>query len=334
MYTINDDLKTGKLRNIYLLYGVEHYLVMTYRQKLLQAFCGTAERSALRENMNFTAFKGNEVTTEQITGIAETLPFFSDQRVILVEDSGLFGKDGDTLAEYLANMPASTAVIFVEESPDKRSRLYKAVEKHGHAAEFKMQTEETLKRWIVSKVASERKKITVRAVDALLERCAMDMEQISRELEKLFSYTMERDSIDLPDVDAVCTVRIGNHIFDMISAMANKRQKEALLLYYELLALKEPPMRILYLISRQFMQLLLIKDLRNRGYDKKRICERTQLKPFIADKYMTQASKFSTEMLVEAIRDCAIYDEDVKKGLLSDRLCVELLLVKYSDSGK
>lgn len=334
MYSINDDLKAGKLRNIYLLYGTEHYLVARYKKKLLQAFCDTSDAGVLRENMNFTLFQGKEVRTEQIKEISETLPFFADRRLILVEDSGLFAREGDELAEYLSEKPDSTAVLFVEENPDKRSRLFKAVEKLGHAAEFKVQSEETLKKWIVSLVTQEGKKITVRAAEALMERCAMDMEQISRELEKLFAYTLERDSIDLPDVDAVCTVRIGNHIFDMISAMANKRQKEALQLYYELLALKEPPMRILYLISRQFMQLLMIKDLRNRGYDKKHICDRTQLKPFIVDKYMTQASGFSTEMLRAAIKDCATYDEDVKKGLLSDRLCVELLLVKYSDGNK
>lgn len=334
MYTINDDIKAGKLRNVYLLCGAEHYLIVSYRQKLLQAFFGTSNRSALCENMNYTAFKGDDVRSEEIISVAETLPFFAERRVVLVEDSGLFSKEGDALADYLASMPASTAMILVEENPDKRSRLYKAVEKCGHVADCKVQTEETLKRWVVTRVGNENKKITVRAVEALLERCAMDMEQISRELEKLIAYTLERDAIDLADVDAVCTKRIGNHIFDMISAMANKKQKEALELYYELLALKEPPMRILYLISRQFMQLLTIKDLRNRGYDKRRIAEKTQLKPFIVDKYMTQASKFTTDLLKQAILDCATYDEDVKKGVLSDRLCVELLLVKYSDGGK
>lgn len=334
MYTIIDDLKSGNIRNIYLLHGAEHYLVVLYKKKLLQALCNTSDRALLREDMNFTHFHGKDTTIEQIIEVSETMPFFAEKRVVLIEDVGLFGKEGDVLADYINKMPSHTYFIFVDENTDKRSCLYKAIEKNGHAAEFKIQTEENLKKWIASMVTKEGKKITVRAVESLMERCAMDMEQISRELEKLFAYTLEQEAIDLPEVEAVCTVRIGNHIFDMISAMANKRQKEALALYYELLALKEPPMRILFLISRQFMQLLTIKDLRNRGYDKKHISDKTQLKPFIVDKYMTQASKFTTEMLKNAIEDCAIYDEEVKKGLLSDRMCVELLLVKYSGGTK
>lgn len=331
MYAINSDIKENKLKSVYLLYGVEHYLVVNFRQKLLRAFCGTDVSSELEEDMNFASFKGKEISVAEMIQMSETLPFFAERRVILVEDSGLFSKDGDSLAEYLSEKPESTVFIFAEDAPDKRSRLFKAVEKIGHAAEFKLQDEATLKKWIGAEVAREGKKITIRAVEALIERCAEDMEQIKRELEKLFSYTLEREAIDIADVDAICSVRIGNHIFDMIEAMANKRQAQALGLYYELLALKEPPMRILHLISRQFVQLLSVKDLRNRGYDKRRISEKMEIKPFIVDKYMGQAGKFSTESLVQAINDCATYDEEVKKGMLSDRLCVELLLVKYSN---
>ena len=38
----------------------------------------------------------------------------------------------------------------------------------------------------------------------------------------------------------------------MVEAVAAKQQKQALDYYYDLLALKEPPMRILYLLARQF----------------------------------------------------------------------------------
>lgn len=332
MYAINEDLKTGKYKSVYLLYGPEGYLVRRYRDKLLSAFCGGSNKKALEDDMNFTAFMGKDFTTEQIIDLAETLPFFADRRVILIEDSGLFQKDGDKLAEYLANKPESTVFLFVESSADKRSKLYKAVTGCGHAAEFRVQDEDTLKRWIVSLVKKENKQITVRAVESLLERTASDMELLSQELEKLFCYTQDREAIDLPDVEAVCTTVIGNHIFDMISAMANKNQTEALRLYYELLALREPPMRILYLIGRQFSQLLTIKDLRNHGYDKRKIADKTELKPFIVDKYLVQAGKFSVNMLKAALEDCVEFDEAVKTGKMTDRLCVEVLLVKYSSN--
>ena len=330
MYAINEDLKTGKYKSVYLLYGPEGYLVRRYRDKLLNAFCGNTSKKALSDDMNFNSFIGKEVTVGQIIDLAETLPFFAERRVILLEDSGLFMKDGDKLAEYLPQKPETTVFLFVESNVDKRSKLYKAATGIGHGAEFRVQDEDTLKRWIVSVVRQEKKQITVRAVEALLERTASDMELLSKEMEKLFCYTQEKEAIDLPDVEAICTTVIGNHIFDMIAAMANKNQMEALRLYYELLALREPPMRILSLIGRHFAQLLMIKDLRNRGYDKRKISEKTEIKPFIVDKYLGQAGKFSTATLKAAMEDCVNFDDAVKKGNIGDRMCVELLLVKYS----
>ena len=83
----------------------------------------------------------------------------------------------------------------------------------------------------------------------------------------------------------------------MIRAIAEKKQRLALDLYYDLLALKEPPMRILFLIARQFNQLLLVKSLAAKGMDRSSIASKAQVAPFIAGRLMTQARSFTLEQL-------------------------------------
>ena len=100
------------------------------------------------------------------------------------------------------------------------------------------------------------------------------MENLEREMEKLFSYTLGRNEITVADIDAICTTQITNKIFDMIEAVATRQQRKALDYYYDLLALKEPPMRILYLLARQFRLLLQVKDLMNQGADKSTIAKK------------------------------------------------------------
>ena len=58
------------------------------------------------------------------------------------------------------------------------------------------------------------------------------------------------------DIDAVCITQVTNKIFDMIAAIANRQTRKAMDLYEDLLTLKEPSMRILFLIARQFNQIL------------------------------------------------------------------------------
>ena len=127
------------------------------------------------------------------------------------------------------------------------------------------QDEKTLLYWIAGNVKKEGRQIKESTARYLVSKTGTDMENLEKELEKLFSYTLGKDEITAADIDDICTTQITNKIFDMIEAVAAKRQKQALDYYYDLLALKEPPMRILYLLSRQFKLLLEVKDLMGRG---------------------------------------------------------------------
>ena len=163
-----------------------------------------------------------------------------------------------------------------------------------------------------------------------LEKTGTDMENISKELEKIICYCMDKEVITGADIEEICVRQVNNQIFDMMDAIAGKRQKEAMDLYYDLLTLKEPPMRILFLLARQFNLLLQVKELKQKGYPAKVIGENVGLPGFIAGKYVNQAEKFSAQYLRRAVTDCVETEEAVKTGKMNDVLSVELLLIKYS----
>ena len=227
-------------------------------------------------------------------------------------------------------MPDTTCLIFVETAVDKRNRLFKTVKDRGRAVEFASQDEATLTKWILGIVKREGKQISKSALSLFLERAGTDMEHISKELEKLLCYTYERESITSQDVEDVCTILTSNRIFDMLRAIAEKNQKQALELYYDLLTLKESPRGILTLLGRQFQQLLLVRSLMAKGYGQPSIASKTGIAPFIIRRLMGQARNFTDEQLTAALADCAKAVEDVTAGRINDVMSVELLLVKYS----
>lgn len=154
------------------------------------------------------------------------------------------------------------------------------------------------------------------------------MENIQMELEKLISYTMGRDVVTDQDVEDICTVRVTNKIFDMVSAIVTRKTKAAMELYEDLLTLKEPPMRILFLIARQFNQILQVKELMGQGMDKGSIASRLKMQPFVVGKVMPQARSFSREQILSYVNLCVDAEEAVKTGRLNERLAVELLIAK------
>ncbi len=324
MQKLTEEIKSGQLKQVYILYGEEAYLRSQYKDKLKKALLGDGD------DMNFHYFEGKNISQGEVIDLAETMPFFAQRRVIVLENSGLMARGGEELAAYLGN-PAQTAYfVFVEQSVDKRSRLYKAATARGRAIEFKAQDEAVLKRWILGFLKKENKNITERDLNFFLDKTGSGMDNIRGELEKLFCYCMGRDVITAQDIEAVCTRQVSSQIFDMIDAVAQKKQKTALDLYYDLLTLKEPPMRILFLITRQFNLLLQVKELKNKGYDANAIGGKVGLAGFIARKYVTQAARFREEDLRRALTDCVETEEAVKTGRMNDVMSVELLIVKYS----
>lgn len=324
MKIINDNIKEERFKRAYLLYGDEPYLRRQYKDKLKAAITGG-------DDMNYSYYEGKGINVKEVIDACETLPFFAERRLVVMEDTGFFkGSCDDAFIDYIKNIPEYLTILFVESEIDKRSKMYKAVSQAGYISEMKMQEEAVLKKWVMSLLASENKNMDGRALQTFIESTGGSMDNIKGELEKLICYTMGRDSITEQDVRTVGTVTTENKIFDMVSAVALKKQKEALELYYDLLTLKEPPMRILYLLSRQFNLILQVKELQKEGYSSATIAKKMGVQAFIVTKCQNQAEKFTIARLREALEECASYEEAVKTGRLDDKMCVELVIIKYS----
>lgn len=326
MKNLNEDIKTGNFRPVYLLYGEEAYLKKQYKDKLTKAIFPDGD------TMNYSYFEGKGIAVTELIDLGETMPFFAERRLIVVENSGFFKSAAPELADYMKAMPDTTCFIFVESEVDKRGKLFKAVKDKGCVVEMGRQDEKTLLIWIASNMKREGKLIKESTARYLVAKTGADMENLEKEMEKLFSYTLGRAEVTVEDVDEICTTQITNKIFEMVEAVAEKQQKKALDYYYDLLALKEPPMRILYLLTRQFKLLLEVKELQKQNFEKAQIAKTVGLHPFVAGKYMKQGKSFSKEELRGIMEEAALTEELVKTGRLNDRMSVELFIVKYSAS--
>ena len=323
MKNINEHIKQNKFSRVYLIYGTESYLKRFYKNRLKAATLGDGDQ------MNFSYYQGKGIEEKEVIGMADTLPFFAEYRVIIVEDSGWFKSSSD-LADYIPEIPESTVLIFVESEVDKRNKLYKAVAKYGTVSEMNTPEEKELKIWVATRFKRSEKKITEHTIELLLERVGTDMENLENEIEKLVCYALEREVITDEDVRTICAEQITGKIFQMMEAIGMKRQEQALQYYYDLLALREAPLSILYLTVRQFNLLLQAKDLARLHTDSKTIASRLSIPPFAVNRYLAQAKNFPASILHEAVEYGTQLEEEIKTGRIQDRIAVELLIVKYS----
>ncbi|MFA9463001.1 MAG: DNA polymerase III subunit delta [Velocimicrobium sp.] len=325
MQIIKEHIKNNQFRPAYLLYGTESYLKKLYQDKLKEAVLSSSD------DINFSCFEGKGIDEAEVVSIAQTLPFFSEKRLLLIRNSGFF-KNQNTLTDFIKDFPDTTVLIFVETEVDKRSRLFKAVKEIGYVSEMNGMDEKNLKLWIASLLQKEKKRITEQTISYFISKSGMDMKNLSNEVEKLVCFAYNREVIVIEDIDAICSTQITGKIFQMIDAIGFHKQTQALTLYYDLLALREKPMSILYLLTRHFNILLQIKELSKKGYAGSVLAKKVAIPPFAVNKYIAQSKNFKHAQLMDVLQNCADTEEQVKSGRLAENMGVEVLIVTYSCS--
>ena len=328
MEELKKSFKTKEFASCYLFYGEEDYMKTVYMQKLKQTIIAPSA-----ELMNYDFMEGKAVETEKIISSLETLPFLSDKRLVVVKDSGFFGErksQAEELCQYLEDIPKTACIVFVEKEVDKRGKLYKTIGKYGHVAEFKTPKENDLAKWVKKEFSAADREIDTGAAVYLVRAVGDSMDRIAVEIQKLRDYTEGKDRVTQEDIDAVTAKTLETKIFDMVGAMGNKNPSGAIEIYRNLLLLKEPPIRILAMITRQFRLIYQCKYLLEEGFAQSEIAQRIGQRDFVVRECIKQGRNFSIPALEHAMKDCLNADIAIKTGRMDGEMAVELLLVQYS----
>lgn len=330
MKTLKKNWKNHEFSRCYLFYGAETYLIREYEAALTKAILPEGA-----EMMNHDVFEEKRATAATIMDAAETLPFLNEKRLVTVRNSEFFQKagrkeEGEKLKGFLANLPETVCLLFIEEKAEKTNGLYKAVAKYGQAVEFKKPTEKDLGTWIKKRCKDNGVEMSEGVLNLFLQTVDHDMENIDGELQKLMAYKGEEKEIKAEDIRAVCTVSLEARVFDLVKTVAEKRPEKAVQIYRTLLSMKESPYMVLSFITRQFRLILETMLLSQSGMTNDAIGARLEIRDFAVKEYLRQSKRFSADGWKKAVRDCLQVDLDIKSGKAAEETAVELLIMKYS----
>lgn len=320
MKGIKEHIKTGQYAAVYLLYGTETYLRRLYTSKLKTgALAGGDE-------MNLSVFSGREIDWNEVQSLAETMPFFAEHRVIVLENTGAF-KTACDFAEEIPKLSSGAVLIFNETEVDKRSRMFKAVKEYGYVCEMNGLSESDLSIWVAQLLNRDGKKISRDDLRSFLERVGTDMENIENEVEKLVCYIGEREAVTKEDILAVTVEQVSGKIFAMTDALGARNKRLAVELYRDLLSVREKPMTVLYLMVRQCNMILQAAEMSRQGLDRSAIASKAGMPPFAVGKCLSQAKNFTKEQLLHLVTYGTELEEQIKTGRMDERIAVELFLL-------
>lgn len=325
---LKDQIKNKKLGKLYLLYGEEQLLLQMYLSEIEKLLIEPAT-----ESMNKVVLEGR-VEAGTIMDHCDTLPFFAERKLVIVKNSNFFGgkaRSGrEGILKYFENIPSETCLVFVEEEIDKRLTTTKNFKNYGLLVEFALRKPAELVSWAGSQFKAQKIQVDARTLNLLIEYCDGGMTQLQNEITKLCLYARDSRIVTSEDVERLCTRSIKSVIFDLTDAVAAKNAVKALGIFEDMLSMKEPVIRIFFMISRHFRNLYELKSLRTEGYRPDEAVKASGINPYAANKMLRQLDKFTLEQLKEAIIDCLDVDVSVKTGKMDERIGVEGIILKYA----
>ncbi|MBQ7885586.1 MAG: DNA polymerase III subunit delta [Clostridia bacterium] len=327
-----DELKAGKVQNVYLFYGPEAYI----RKSALAAL----EKKVLMpglESMNRTVMSAP--SAQMIIENCETLPMMSDYRLIIVQDCALLtsGKakdetqDSEMLAAYLPRVPETTCLVFdLGNGIDKRKKLSKALMALPGAVSFDALDDMQLARWIGQQLRPLGKRMDRSACDALAFTSGRDLTMLSGELLKLAAYVGERDVITPEDIEQIATHTAECTVFAMVDALSAGKAKEAFELLGALLCAGEQRIGILAMITRHYRQMMHLRAMQDERQQQGQMAKALGVPPFALARLSRQVGKRSYEALKKSVELCVQADYDIKRGALREDAALDRLMLTLS----
>ncbi len=321
---IADDIKNRTFSHLYVLCGDEVYLRDQFKNNLKNALMPQ------NPSMNFTCYAGKKVNPKEICQMADTMPFLSGHRLILLEDTEFFKKAPDMMVELIGSIPDTAYLVFCEETVDKRSKMYKAAAKNGYVGEFTTPDDAMLRRWIAQSAKRGSHQISGADAQFLINWCGSDMFRLHNEMEKLISYCPQGAAITDKEIREVCSRQLKDTIFQLTSAIALKRRKEAFDAYKDLIGLETKPGQILYMLRREFRLLWQTKALSHLGSDEREIARKARIHPAFAGRYLRAQAAFTEPDLRAVTDELAEMQARIHTGRADARYALESFMVKHT----
>lgn len=321
--------------HIYAVYGDVPELIEREIHKIIEAYL----KGEPKDDFNYTKYNLYETHFNQIIEEAMTLPFFSNKKVVLVQNAYIFTGEKvakeqqlnvDSVIEFIEKYNHQTLIIFQVNASklDERKKLVKTLKKHAKIKKVEQMSEQEIKQWIHTYLNENYKEIKQDALDEFLTLTGIHHQMIVQELEKLLLYIGERPHINIEDIKTIVNRSLEQNVFLLTEYIQNGNKSKAIQLMKDLIQLKEEPIKLLALITSNYRLYYQSLILNQKGYTEQQISKTVGVHPYRVKLALRQARNYPLESLLNTINACAETDYQLKSSYLDKTLILELFILK------
>lgn len=323
--------KHEELKPVYLILSEQALLVDEALDRLKKRVGDVADL-----DFNMQVFDGENLNIDDVIVAANTLPFASDRRLVMVRGIEKLGKEAqDALAAYVSDPSETTVMALSGAKLAKNTRLYKAVEKIDGLLERKVDKRNTPHE-VEKMFSANGKVIDSGAAEMLVQSAGFDLRKLSVEVSKVVAFVGERANVTADDIEQVVSTTAETSVFELLDALGNRQAARALSLLGDLIGQGESVFGIHAMALRQLRDLIAARAMIDRGEGSPAQIARVLGRPdWQVRNLPRQARAFSSDELVDILRSAAEGEAEMKTSR-DARLVLERWIVKFcgAESGR
>ncbi|UOF92861.1 DNA polymerase III subunit delta [Fodinisporobacter ferrooxydans] len=324
--------KNKEIAPIYLLYGTEtgfmHKVISAIQKRLF----GEETTELLASKFDY-----EDTAIQSILLEAETLPFFGERRLIVVDrfsavtaqKQSTLDHHLDELLRYLDNPSPYTVLVLLAhtEKLDERKKISKKFLANAIVCSCQPMKMDECKEWVMEYCRQEHVNISKETTETLVQYAGTDITALEHELEKMILYAADTKTIAESDLLNLVSKSAEQNIFTFIDHLVRLRLEKAWEALHDLLLRKEAPIYLLFMIARQYRLILQTMLQSERGYSQQQIASQLGVHPYGVKIAYEQGKTYRKKQLECVLSQLAEIDYRIKTGKEQDRMALERFIL-------
>jgi len=316
--------------NCILFYGSDSYLIKKSLGELFQTHEINDE--------DIETYDYEEDGIEVAVTSAMTLPFLADKKAVvlrnctfLTDKKSATANDVSILQTYCGFINPTTIFVLLApyEKLDQRKKIVKFLTKNIESKSFiPDKKSDNIYDYIKQVVAKNNLTIDPLALSQFVNRIGNDAQMVENELEKLITYSLNKEVITSDMVYDVVTKDIDDNIFELVNAFLAHDKERTMRIYFDLKSIKIDPIWVLGVIVNKFQEILYTKELIKMKYKTEDISKYFRASRGRTYYIMQNARNVDDSTLITLLQQAEELDFKIKSGLIDKVLGIELFLLK------
>ena len=302
---------------VYLIYSTSYHLLEDELNKIF------------KDKNDIETIDYNNSNINEIINIAGYTSLFNDSKNIIVKNFDLSAKDLDILEKYIESPnPLTTLVFTTDKKIDERKKIVKLLKDKKTYINIKPLNYKDISQRLMDIAKKNGYTLYINDANYITFASLSNYDIAYNQLQKIFLYYNKPCDIEKRVLENLISQSIEDNNFKFVDTVIKRNIVDAMKMINDFKLLKIEPLVLVSMLAKEYRNLLISKDLYQKGYSNQKIKDNLGLLDWQVDKLITNTYNYSINELENKLLDLTKLDYELKTSKIDKYLGLEMFILK------